>query len=70
MNAPLETVEISLTALAKELKLDKGPTSHRVRKAIDRGFLINHEEKRGKPARLAIGDPFRTRFRSCRKWAL
>jgi hypothetical protein len=50
-------VEISLTALAKELKLDKGPTSHRVRKAIDRGFLINHEEKRGKPARLAIGDP-------------
>jgi hypothetical protein len=49
--------EISLTALAKELKLDKGPTSHRVRKAIDRGFLINHEEKRGKPARIALGDP-------------
>jgi hypothetical protein len=49
--------EISLTALAKELKLDKGPTSHRVRKAIDRGFLVNHEEKRGKPARITIGDP-------------
>jgi hypothetical protein len=49
--------EVSLTALAKELKLDKGPTSHRVRKAIDRGFLVNHEEKRGKPARIALGDP-------------
>jgi hypothetical protein len=49
--------EVSLTALAKELKLDKGPTSHRVRKAIDRGFLVNREEKRGKPARIAIGDP-------------
>jgi hypothetical protein len=49
--------EVSLTALAKELKLDKGPTSHRVRKAIDRGFLVNREEKRGKPARIVIGDP-------------
>jgi hypothetical protein len=28
-----------------------------VRKTIDRGYLVNHEEKRGKPARIAIGDP-------------
>src|SRR5262249_33542701 len=30
---------------------------HRVRKAIDRGYLVNREEKRGMPARIALADP-------------
>src|SRR5262249_39929587 len=49
--------EISLTALAKELKLDKNSAHHRVRRAIERGYLVNREEKRGMPARIALADP-------------
>jgi hypothetical protein len=51
------TSEVSLTVLAKKLGLDKSPTHHRVRKAIDRGFLVNREEKRGMAARIALADP-------------
>ena len=49
--------EVSLTALARKMKLDKSAAHHRVRKAIERGYLVNREEKRGMPARIAIGDP-------------
>jgi hypothetical protein len=49
--------EISLTALARKLKLDKNSAHHRVRKAIERGYLVNREEKRGMPARIALADP-------------
>src|SRR5262249_9842664 len=49
--------EVSLTALAKRMRLDKNSVHHRVRKAIGRGYLINREEKRGMPARIAIADP-------------
>jgi hypothetical protein len=49
--------EVSLTALAQKMKLDKNSVHHRVRKAIDRGYLVNREEKRGLPARIAIADP-------------
>jgi len=49
--------EVSLAALAKEMKLDKSAVHHRVRKAIERGYLVNREEKRGMPARIAIADP-------------
>jgi hypothetical protein len=48
---------VSLTAIAKELGLDKSPTHHRVRRAIERGYLVNREDKRGMPARIAIADP-------------
>ena len=54
--------EISLTALAKVLGLDKNSTHHRVRKAIERGYLVNREEKRGMPARIAIADPLPDEF--------
>ena len=53
----LNTFEVSLTALAKQLKLDKSAVHHRVRKAIERGFLCNREEKKGKPAQIALLDP-------------
>jgi len=49
--------EISNAVLAKKLNLDKGATSRRVRQAKQRGFLKNLEDKKGKPARLVIGDP-------------
>jgi hypothetical protein len=49
--------EVSLTALAKKMKLDKAAAHHRVRKAVERGYLVNREEKRGMPARIAIADP-------------
>jgi len=49
--------EVSLAALAQKMKLDKSAVHHRVRKAIDRGYLLNREEKRGMPARIATADP-------------
>jgi hypothetical protein len=49
--------EVSLTVLAKHMRLDKNSAHHRVRKAIDRGYLVNREEKRGMPARIALADP-------------
>jgi hypothetical protein len=48
---------VSVTKLAKKLRLDKSATSRRVGDAITRGFLRNEEERKGRPARLTIGDP-------------
>jgi hypothetical protein len=48
---------ISMTALARELELDKNSVHHRVRKAITAGYLENQEDKRGKPARIVLGEP-------------
>jgi predicted DNA-binding transcriptional regulator len=49
--------EVSITTLAKLLNLDKSAVTHRVRKAIERGFLVNREEKKGLPARIQVLDP-------------
>jgi hypothetical protein len=49
--------EVSLTALAKQLKLEKSTVSARVRNTTARGFLVNNETKKGLPARIALGDP-------------
>jgi hypothetical protein len=48
---------ITLTQLAKELKLDKNSVHHRLQKAYKGGYLVNEEERRGKPARIILGDP-------------
>jgi hypothetical protein len=48
---------VSLTKLAKKLGLDKSSTSRRANDAIARGYLKNLEEKKGRSARLVIGDP-------------
>ena len=48
---------VSMTNLAKRLKLDKSSVSRRAQDAIARGFLKNIEEKKGLPARLTTGDP-------------
>lgn len=49
--------DVSLPKLAAELKLDKSAASRRARTASQRGYLINKEDKRGKPARYVPGDP-------------
>jgi hypothetical protein len=54
--------EVSITGLARILKLDKNSVHHRVRKAIERGYLVNREEKRGMPARIATADPLPDEF--------
>ena len=48
--------EISITRLAQHLKLDKSATSRRVADAISRGYLRNLEDRKGRPARLIVGD--------------
>jgi hypothetical protein len=43
--------------LAAKLALDKSVTSRRLRDATDRGYLVNLETRRGRPARIVLGDP-------------
>ncbi len=47
----------SVQEIAKELKLDKSAASRRIKSAREAGYLINLEETKGKPAKLAIGEP-------------
>jgi hypothetical protein len=54
---PMHVKTVTLGALAAKLGLDKSAVSRRVRTAIAEGFLINQEERKGKPARLAVGEP-------------
>ena len=49
--------EVSQTALRTALSLDKGTVSRRVAVALERGYLRNLEERKGRPARLVLGDP-------------
>ena len=48
---------VSLTVLARCLKLDKSSASRRVRVAILRGHISNLETRKGRPARYVIDDP-------------
>jgi len=48
---------VGLREIAEKLALDKSNVSRRVRMAADGGYLRNLEDKRGKPARWATGDP-------------
>ncbi len=48
---------VSVTAVARHMKLDRSAVSRRLNSAIDRGYLKNLEEKRGQPARICLGDP-------------
>jgi hypothetical protein len=43
-------------AVAEELEIDKAAASRRVRAAIGRGYLENLEERKGRPARLVLGE--------------
>ena len=48
---------VSPGELASKLALDKSATSRRVKDAADRGYLVNLEPRRGRPARIVLGDP-------------
>ena len=48
---------ITTAAVARELELDKSAALRRVRAAIDRSHLKNLEDRRGRPARIVLGDP-------------
>jgi hypothetical protein len=48
---------IGLAPIAKALGIDKSAASRRVRVAIEDGYLVNLEERKGRPARITLGDP-------------
>ena len=52
-----EAAEISQRQLVEALGVDKGRVSRNVRVALDGGYLVNREERRGRPHRLVPGDP-------------
>jgi hypothetical protein len=48
---------IKVTAIAGVLGIDKSSALRRVRVAIEDGYLTNLEERKGRPARITLGDP-------------
>jgi len=49
--------EVSVSQLAQQLQLCPSSTSRRAKTAIELGFIGNLEDKKGKSARLVLGDP-------------
>jgi hypothetical protein len=49
--------EVKQADLGGTLKLDKSVISRRVADAVDGGYLRNLEDRKGRPARLVIGEP-------------
>jgi hypothetical protein len=49
--------EVMQADIKKALKLDKSAVSRRVAAAVDAGVLHNLEDRKGRPARLVLGDP-------------
>jgi hypothetical protein len=54
--------DASLTEIQEVLKLDKSATSRRVADARCDGYLVNNETRRGRPARIALGEPMPARM--------
>lgn len=48
---------VTVKVMSEPLKLDRSATQRRVQAAREHGYLINLEERRGKPARYAVGEP-------------
>jgi hypothetical protein len=48
--------EVTIAALAAEIKLDKSAAWRRVRSAMDRGYVKNLEDRKGRPARLVAAE--------------
>ena len=53
----LGTENVTVQQIATQLRLDKSSAWRRVQRALDDGFLRNREERKGRPARLEMGDP-------------
>jgi hypothetical protein len=49
--------ETTVAAVARVLKLDKATALRRVRVATERGYLRNLEDRKGRTARLVLGEP-------------
>jgi hypothetical protein len=52
-----ESEPVTIVRLAEDLKLYKSAAWRRVRAAMDRGYIKNLEERKGRPAQLVLGDP-------------
>jgi hypothetical protein len=48
--------DVTIAVLAEELELDKSAAWRRVRSAIDKGYLDNKEDRKGRPAKLVVAD--------------
>lgn len=48
---------VNYLQVANRLGLDKTTASRRAKVAIENGYLVNEEDRRGMPARLILGDP-------------
>jgi hypothetical protein len=53
----LGTEDITVHQVAAYLRLDKSAAWRRVQRALEDGYLRNREDRRGRPARLEVGDP-------------
>ncbi|MEQ1883717.1 MAG: hypothetical protein ABL967_01560 [Bryobacteraceae bacterium] len=49
--------DVSVTHLAAELEIDKSSASRRVSAAIEGGYLVNGEDRKGHPWKITLGDP-------------
>ncbi|MGH2360424.1 MAG: MarR family transcriptional regulator [bacterium] len=47
---------VTVKGVAERLKLDRSATQRRLQTARERGYLVNQEDKRGRPARYTLGD--------------
>ncbi|MDZ4734661.1 MAG: toprim domain-containing protein [Nitrospirota bacterium] len=52
-----ESEGVTVKAVAGHLKLDRSAASRRIQGARAQGYLLNLEEKRGRPGRYTMGDP-------------
>jgi hypothetical protein len=57
IRAALNKDKLSVGELAARLGLDKSAASRRLWDATGRGYLVNLETRRGRPARIVLGDP-------------
>ncbi len=48
---------VSVSTVARQLRLDKSAASRRLRAALERGYLKNLEDRKGRPARYVVGEP-------------
>jgi hypothetical protein len=51
------STETTVTEVAKHLQVDRATASRRVRVALDAGYLVNEETRKGRPFKLRVGDP-------------
>jgi hypothetical protein len=56
-DAPPDAEGVKVGKIADLLKLERSAATRRLHSARDRGYLVNLEDKRGKPARYVLGDP-------------